>query len=422
MMEGGGSGTGLAKRRGHRPPAVSTGSFPPSSSTPLAINSSTRSSAYEEAMRSAPPGIPSVLVGSPVEASWAARVGKEANVGSARTGGGGGTPTNSSNSRRQSTSAMNAAYPSVREPYPNPNPIRTTTRPGHHSHHPPLPPVSSQSMSTSHSKERHSQPAMTLNPPHSAPYAASPHSHPLSLHHSSQGPGTRLPSLNQIVHPPYNPPRPSPPQQSYHHPNHPPPPPSPTPNSASKSAFLSLFSTFFDSLQDSRVLTNTLDQQISRAGTLLQTLQQSETVLEQLVDRKMTGFMLEVERKYEGRLERLENVLMKKGVPMEERDGYVGLGIMDQSSSSRTPTSSSFPSTTSSTTEERLNKLERLLLEKEGFGEREGSGEKSLPTPHEERENGVSRVYGGGGGGGGGDGEVMMMRGVVRGVVDARDT
>lgn len=138
----------------------------------------------------------------------------------------------------------------------------------------------------------------------------------------------------------------------------------------------------------------------------------------------MTGFMLEVERKYEGRLERLENALMKKGVPMEERDAYVGLGIMDQSSSqsssSRTPTSSSFPSTTSSTTEERLNKLERLLLEKEGFGEREGNGEKSLPTPHEERENGVSRVYGGGGGGG--DGEVMMMRGVVRGVVDERDT
>ena len=143
----------------------------------------------------------------------------------------------------------------------------------------------------------------------------------------------------------------------------------------------------------------------------------------------MTGFMLEVERKYEGRLERLENALIKKGVPMEERDGYVGLGIMDQSSSqsssSRTPTSSSFPFTTSSstttTTEERLNKLERLLLEKEGFGEREGSGEKSLPTPHEERENGVSRVYRGEGGGGG-DGEVMMMRGVVRGVVDERDT
>ena len=135
----------------------------------------------------------------------------------------------------------------------------------------------------------------------------------------------------------------------------------------------------------------------------------------------MTGFMLEVERKYEGRLERLENALIKKGVPMEERDGYVGLGIMDQSSSSRTPTSSSFPSTTTTTTEERLNKLERLLLEKEGFGEREGSGEKSLPTPHEERENGVSRVYRGEGGGGG-DGEVMMMRGVVRGVVDERDT
>lgn len=157
---------------------------------------------------------------------------------------------------------------------------------------------------------------------------------------------------------------------------------------------------------------------------MLRTLQQSEECLERLVERKMAEaqvrWMEQVERKYEGRLERLENAVLTsstKRIEGEERDGYVGLGIMDQ-----TPTTTCFSaasSSTTTTTEDRLNKLERLLMASgdcgggdgkafEG-GRENGNGEKSLPTPHEERENGVVHTS-------------CSANGGVRGVVDGRDT
>ena len=56
---------------------------------------------------------------------------------------------------------------------------------------------------------------------------------------------------------------------------------------SSKTQFLSLFSNFYDSLTDSRTLKATLEDQVRRSNTLLQTLQKSSRVLELTVDRRM---------------------------------------------------------------------------------------------------------------------------------------
>lgn len=56
---------------------------------------------------------------------------------------------------------------------------------------------------------------------------------------------------------------------------------------SSKTQFLSLFSNFYDSLNDSRTLKATLEDQVRRSNTLLQTLQRSARVLEMTVDRRL---------------------------------------------------------------------------------------------------------------------------------------
>lgn len=56
---------------------------------------------------------------------------------------------------------------------------------------------------------------------------------------------------------------------------------------SSKTQFLSLFSNFYDSLQDSRTLKATLEDQVRRSNTLLQTLTKSSKVMETTVDRKV---------------------------------------------------------------------------------------------------------------------------------------
>ncbi|GAA5875153.1 hypothetical protein JCM16303_005027 [Sporobolomyces ruberrimus] len=472
---------GLAKRRGHRPPAVSTSSFPPSNST-VAITSAR---SYEEALRSAPPGIPSVLVGSPVEATWAARIAKEAGSKA-----GGITPTSngsqvaSSSSRRQSVATGSSGsggnpYSSMRKEQSHRSSHSiSSSHPRGHSHQP----LSSALMSTSHSRDHqpHTRPnGNTLNPPHSTssladgpPHNSSAyphppsHSHPLSHSHSydrPQGPGTRLPPLSS-VHPripsggpphaststpsyysapsPYSNPHPYAPHSHPQPSSIPSPPPAPpsqaqssqsSSSASSKTAFLSLFSTFFDSLQDSRVLTTTLENQISRASSLLSTLQQSELVLEQLatrtVDQRMS--MLEtswrkdiesstsaLEKRLVQRLERLENVVFSSSSSSSSANksmggysnsrqgggivGGVGLGISDRPYEMRTGQGGT------AAVEERLEKLERMLeMDRYRFSERRGQGDDrmvdeeeeeerrggsgSLPTPHE--ENG-DRSYG----------------------------
>ncbi|GAA5968697.1 hypothetical protein JCM3765_003413 [Sporobolomyces pararoseus] len=435
LVEGEESNGGLAKRRGHRPPAVTTTSFPPSNST-VAITSAR---SYEEAMRSAPPGIPSVLVGSPVEATWAARIGKEAGVGSARREGHNSHSHSNGASRRQS---MSTAGPGGHPSFPSSIPSRDqahsrssisipSSHPRGHSHQPP----SSHLMSTSQSRDRQPQQNLTAHShSHSGqqiPSPSTPNSHPHSSHPLSQshsydrnqqqqqhGGGTRLPPLN-LIHlrnnngnPSSAPPPPLPPHShsSSHYPHshshsqptsaaNPTTPPSSTQSSSSssKTAFLSLFSTFFDSLQDSKVLTTTLDSQIQRAGSLLTTLQQSELVLEQLVDRKIDfieqGWRREQEEREKslvGRLERLENIVFdSNNNSMQSRGGGVGLGITEQ------PSSSTFM------LEERLEKLEKMLLlsnqkrhsksvmEEEEVAEEdeEGDSRGSLPTPHEDKRD-----------------------------------
>ncbi|GAC72889.1 hypothetical protein PANT_7d00325 [Moesziomyces antarcticus T-34] len=71
---------------------------------------------------------------------------------------------------------------------------------------------------------------------------------------------------------------------------------------ASKAHFLSLFSDFYDSLHDSRTLKATLEDQIKRSNTLLQTLQSSRRVLEETVERRVR----EERVLWEGRVRGLE--------------------------------------------------------------------------------------------------------------------
>ena len=80
------------------------------------------------------------------------------------------------------------------------------------------------------------------------------------------------------------------------------PPKSPMIN---KMHFLSLFSDFFDSLQDSRTLKANLEYQIRSSNTLLQTLQRSNRVLEETVDRRVR----EETASWHARVERLEEQL-----------------------------------------------------------------------------------------------------------------
>lgn len=482
---------GLAKRRGHRPPAVTTTSFPPSNQT-LAIGSAR---SHEEVMRGAPRGMPSVLIGSPIEATWAAQMAKEATTGLARGEALGGKATNAT-SRRQSMNVSSTGVPS-HPLFPTTLPPRGSAHPGHSRSSgsaalSPQPQNSVQQQSTqSHTKQDNQprdRPKQQQRPIHAPggnsswrPVPSPPHSHtrshshshshsylPHANYHSSQpllhthsherdqANGTRLPPLNLMnlrtgnnvgalsahVSPPYPPHAQSNPHSYL--PSHagvaqPPP----TPQSASKSAFLSLFSTFFDSLQDSKVLTSTLEGQISRAGTLLTTLQQSEQALEHLVDRKLARVLhnwderqARVEHEFVSRLERLEQQVLVQGgtegdvgpvtarrdrspsPPFETRrlkggrtreDGGetrgVGLGITEQPLFE--------PSSSSSILDERLRRLEKwafsresrrsndqdlvVMMEEDGVvvdksstkrstTTREHDDRGSLPTPQEEEE------------------------------------
>ena len=86
---------------------------------------------------------------------------------------------------------------------------------------------------------------------------------------------------------------------------------------ASKAAFLSLFDTFYDSLADSRVLQVNLEDQIRRSAALLGTLQQSSSVFESLLDKRMADMCQSLTNDLqvlEGRIERLERSSEKNGV------------------------------------------------------------------------------------------------------------
>ncbi|GAA5908945.1 hypothetical protein JCM8208_007125 [Rhodotorula glutinis] len=113
--------SGLAKRRGHRPPTVATGPpLPPGPATHRGLFSAAHGDTPFSAMRSAPVDIPSVLVGSPMEATFAARARERASFNGAelppmRNGGG---PSSSAREpgpppRRQSQGAVHPQPPLV---------------------------------------------------------------------------------------------------------------------------------------------------------------------------------------------------------------------------------------------------------------------------------------------------------------------
>ncbi|WFD44727.1 hypothetical protein MPSI1_003397 [Malassezia psittaci] len=78
---------------------------------------------------------------------------------------------------------------------------------------------------------------------------------------------------------------------------------------SNRAQFLSLFSNFYDSLSDSRTLKATLEHQIHASNTLLQTLQRSNQVLEDSVDRRIRQESQGLESRFsrlEYRLEQIE--------------------------------------------------------------------------------------------------------------------
>ncbi|GAA5919896.1 hypothetical protein JCM1841_002102 [Sporobolomyces salmonicolor] len=416
-------GGGLAKRRGHRPPAVSTALRTPSGGG----TGGGGGAPYEEALRGI--GIPSVLVGSPVEASWGARMAREGTGSSSRRSsavGGGGVP-----------------YPSVREPPPQqqqqqprqPPLVSSSTsyiRPSQ-----PLGPgvsfasalngggtqerSSSNHLNPPHSAHPHSQqpphpgprlpPLSQVHPrqppPHSHPYphphqqqhshAPSPPPHPgPHMHHLGSAPAsassaygpisplpTALPSLHPHPHPhstyphlshphPYAPSSAGSLAPQQHQPPPPPPPPPPTtttmtstPPSASKTAFLSLFAAFYDALADSRVLSATLDAQVQRAASLLQTLRRSEAVFDAMLERES-----EWRERCDGLARRVEEVEARVagGAGSTGAEGAV---------------------------EARVDRLEKIVWAT-GPGRAEGGPPPPLlPTPQEDEADGPKRRRGG---------------------------
>jgi hypothetical protein len=97
------------------------------------------------------------------------------------------------------------------------------------------------------------------------------------------------------------------------------PPAAHTERQTSKAAFLSLFDTFYDSLSDSRVLQINLEEQIRRSAALLGTLQQSSSVFESLLDKRMADMCQSLTNDLqvlEGRIERLERSFENNGVDL----------------------------------------------------------------------------------------------------------
>ncbi|PWN45269.1 hypothetical protein IE81DRAFT_344957 [Ceraceosorus guamensis] len=94
---------------------------------------------------------------------------------------------------------------------------------------------------------------------------------------------------------------------------------------SSKTQFLALFSNFYDSLTDSRTLKATLEDQVRRSNTLLQTLQRSSRVLDATVDRRIK----EERGMWETRVHTLED-------RVRELEGKLGIAS-DEPASQRGP-------------------------------------------------------------------------------------
>ncbi|BGP35557.1 hypothetical protein JCM10296v2_007398 [Rhodotorula toruloides] len=315
-------GGGLAKRRGHRPPAVATGS----SAAPASHL-----------------GIPSVLVGSPLEATFAARAAAAREAPQMRPSvSSSGAPAASSgkkdSGRQSGGSGQNQQQPqpplvSSSSYYIRPNqPLgpgvafppappsstspKTSTAGGRKDDPkhagPRLPPISRMT-SGSRVLQQQQQPPPPSGPSHSSQSALAhlPGFYPLPPHHlpphQPHSPLTSAP-LGPAPSTPLYPPHPS---------------SAPAPGPASKQAFLGLFSTFYDSLSDSRVLTHSLDFQVQRANAVLSTLQQAEGQLEALVEARVGEVRREWEERWTGVEERLAR--LERGAGLSASDAPAAL-------------------------------------------------------------------------------------------------
>lgn len=100
---------------------------------------------------------------------------------------------------------------------------------------------------------------------------------------------------------------------------------------SSKTQFLALFSNFYDSLQDSRTLKATLEDQVRRSNTLLQTLRSSARVLEVTVERRLNSERAIWEQKVhalEERCRRLERTT-GAGSPTPPKESEKGIETLN---------------------------------------------------------------------------------------------
>lgn len=83
-----------------------------------------------------------------------------------------------------------------------------------------------------------------------------------------------------------------------------------------KGSFLSLFSSFYDSLSDSRALMTTLEHQISASNAIMQTLQRSRQMMEEIAEQCILQHAQVSESRY-SRLEARYSQLEKRCARLE---------------------------------------------------------------------------------------------------------
>ncbi|KAI8330002.1 hypothetical protein EDC96DRAFT_528916 [Choanephora cucurbitarum] len=161
-----------------------------------------------------------------------------------------------------------------------------------------LSPSSSNATSATHSEfaippivpSQHQQQPHIHHPPHTA--------HPSSMHHPSHFP----------PHSPQYPPPPPPPPSTnsgfnFSATRNETIPKTPTHNLLQKQQFMQPFEHLFDTIETTRTLKSTLDDQIRRSSTLIQTLQTSSTTIESLVRNQVKEAQKEVMHRLEDRME-----------------------------------------------------------------------------------------------------------------------
>ncbi|GAA5870724.1 hypothetical protein JCM8547_005039 [Rhodosporidiobolus lusitaniae] len=421
--------SGLGKRRGHRPAPVNTAG---GSSASSSSSSTARAHPYQlphgsdqlAPPRSAPVDIPSVLVGSPVDPSFAARAARELPPMRVQPP----APPSSGPARRQSRSGAadreERGHPSVSAqqqqqqqaqqpplvssssyyirpnqplgpgvPYPSastptassssaskqrpppPHHSSSSRQPSPQTSYHPLQRPPSQSGLPSHYQHGPISPLPPMQVQGGHSHHPHPHAHSHPHHDPRTAPGPRSsPSFAPQT-------APLPPSYPSHH--HPPPhtaplasssssaprdPSSSSSSSSSKQAFLSLFSTFYDSLSDSRVLTSNLEGQIHRAAALLQTLQNAEGVFERLVEEKVSRVERVAEERWrsvERRVTSIEERVLGGAGPLGV-GGEGGVETQAQAGERRGSGESTETALTSaSVVEDRLDRLERVLLDQQ---------------------------------------------------------